>query len=73
MESVRSYAQNRILALVELVDPDWAQIDYIRTPVSVFLQLGALLAVVGVGSTLSGAYYAPVLVGAVITLVEDSD
>lgn len=66
------FAEPVFLLLIKLINSDWAEIDDLRTTVTVFFLLYALPAVVGIRDSRSVADETAVLVRAVVALVTDS-
>lgn len=67
-----SFLEPVFLPLIEQISFGTPEVDNLRTAISVFLLLRALLAVIGVGDAETSANHAPALVGAVVTLVANS-
>jgi len=67
-----SFLEPVFLPLIEQISFGTAEVDNLRTAISVFLLLRALLAVIGVGDAETSTNNAPALVGAVVTLIANS-
>lgn len=68
-----SFLETVFLPFIKQVGFGASQVNNLGTPVSIFLLLSALLAVIGIGDTEASADDAPPLEGAVVTLVANPD